>query len=236
MDRRKLVAILAADVAGYSLLMANDEGATLRSLNNALSLFRRFIEEHGGRLIDTAGDSILAEFVSPVEAVTAAVEVQSGLADLNSALAEQRRMNFRIGINLGDVIEHEDGTIYGDGVNVAARLQALAEPSGICLSGTVFDQVEGKLSVSFIFTGEQAVKNITKPVRIYHLDCQESIEPRPSLLLAMPSGPTIAVLPFTNMSSDPAQEYFSDGLTEDILTELARFRELNVLARNITFQ
>src|SRR3954470_21836213 len=169
MDRRKLVAILAADVAGYSKLMADDEAATLRSLNEARSLFRKCIEEHGGRLIDTAGDSILAEFVSPVEAVGAAVEIQKGLVDLNSALAEQRRMHFRIGINLGDVIEHEDGTIYGDGVNVAARLQTLAEPGAICISGTAFDQVEGKLPFPFKFIGEQHVKNIVKPVKAYKI-------------------------------------------------------------------
>jgi adenylate cyclase len=283
MDRRKLVAILAADVAGYSKLMADDEAATLRSLNEARSLFRKCIEEHGGRLIDTAGDSILAEFVSPVEAVSAALEIQKGLVDLNSAIAEQRRMNFRIGINLGDVIEHEDGTIYGDGVNVAARLQTLAEPGAMCISGTAFDQVEGKLPIGFEFLGEQSVKNIAKPVRVYQLRQRGSVgkvrsrgnrrrrsafaavmafvfvlvgslvwhqartptvpaseKPTNSetndAVLAMPTGPRLAVLPFANLSGDPQEDYFADGLTEDIITELSRFRDLYVLARNTTYQ
>src|SRR5712671_7282092 len=136
---RKLAAILSADAVGYSRLMADDEAATLRSLNDARALFREHIQAHGGRLIDTAGDSVLAEFISPVEEVNAAVEIQRELAQRNVELAEHRRMQFRLGINLGDVIEQEDGTIYGDGVNVAARLQALAEPGGICISGTVFE-------------------------------------------------------------------------------------------------
>src|SRR5258708_39511715 len=147
--------------------MADDEAATLRSLNDARALFRDRIEAHGGRLIDTAGDSVLAEFPSAVEAVDCAVEIQHELAKRNAQLAEHRRMQFRIGINLGDVIEQEDGTIYGDGVNVAARLQQLAETGGICISGTAFDQVEGKLPLQFKFIGEQQVKNITKRVKAY---------------------------------------------------------------------
>ena len=166
---RKLAAILSADAAGYSRLMADDEAETLRALNEARALFRRRIEAHGGRLIDTAGDSVLAEFPSAVEAVDCAVEIQRELGKRNSQLAEHRRMHFRIGINLGDVIEQEDGTIYGDGVNVAARLQPLAEPGGICISGTAFDQVEGKLPLQFKFIGEQQVKNIAKPVRAYRV-------------------------------------------------------------------
>ena len=150
---RKLAAILCADAAGYSRLMADDEAATLRLLNEARTLFRERIEAHGGRLIDTAGDSVLAEFPSAVEAVDCAVKIQHELAKRNAQLAEHRRMVFRIGINLGDVIEQEDGTIYGDGVNVAARLQALAETGGICVSGTAFDQVEGKLPIQFKFIG-----------------------------------------------------------------------------------
>ena len=142
---RKLAAILSADAAGYSRLMADDEAETLRALNEFRDLFRKRIEAHGGRLIDTAGDSVLSEFPSAVEAVDCAVEIQHELAKRNAQLAEHRRMQFRIGINLGDVIEQEDGTIYGDGVNVSARLQQLAEPGGICVSGTAFDQVEGKL-------------------------------------------------------------------------------------------
>ena len=275
---RKLAAILSADAAGYSRLMADDEAATVRSLNDARALFRERIESHGGRLIDTAGDSVLAEFPSAVEAVDCAVEIQHELAKRNAQFAEHRRMLFRIGINLGDVIEQEDGTIYGDGVNVAARLQALADPGGICVSGTAFDQVEGKLPLAFKFIGEQQVKNIPKPVRAYkvlmetpvgksrqaHGSKRRAVAISAAAIVAvvvsagvvwkvqkptgehaaqlndptlpMPSGPSIAVLPFTNMSGDPKEDYFSDGLTEDIITELARFRELNVLARNTTFQ
>ena len=233
--RRKLTAILCADAAGYSRLMADDEAATLRSLNDARSLFRERIQAHGGWLIDTAGDSVLAECPSAVEAVDCATEIQHDLAKRNAQLAEHRRMQFRIGINLGDVIEQEDGTIYGDGVNVAARLQALAESGGICISGTAFDQVEGKLPIQFKFIGEQQVKNIPKPVRAYHVQ-SEARTSTPTSTLAMPSGPSIAVLPFTNMSGDPKEDYFSDGLTEDIITALSRFKQIFVIARNSTFK
>ena len=273
---RKLAALLAADAAGYSRLMADDEAATLRSLNDARGLFRVRIEAHGGRLIDTAGDSILAEFPSAVEAVDCADEIQHELAKRNHQLAEHRRMQFRIGINLGDVIGQKDGTIYGDGVNVSARLQALAEPGGICISGTAFDQVEGKLPLQFKFIGEQQVKNIAKPVRAYRVlldapagrprqaqgskrrgaiiaagvaiavililgvlwNVQNRTKEHSSRLedpaLAMPSSSSIAVLPFTNMGGDPKEDYFSDGLTEDIITRLSHFRELFVIARNST--
>src|SRR3954469_24965950 len=149
--------------------MADDEADTLRSLNDARDVFRKRIETHGGRLVDTAGDSILAEFPSAIEAVDCAVEIQNQLVKRSTQLAEHRQMQFRIGINLGDVIQQEDGTIYGDGVNVAARLQTLAEPRGICISGTAFDQVEGKLPLQFKFIGEQQVKNIAKPVRTYRV-------------------------------------------------------------------
>ena len=161
---RKLAAIFSADAAGYLRLMADDEAATLRSLNDARALFRERIESHGGRLIDTAGDSVLAEFPSAVEAVDCANEIQHELAKRNAQLAEHRRMQFRIGINLGDVIEQEDGTIYGDGVNVAARLQTLAEPGGICISGTAFDQVEGKLPLQLKFSGGPAGHNGLKDI------------------------------------------------------------------------
>jgi adenylate cyclase len=275
-DRRKLAAILAADVAGYSILMADDEAATVRSLNDVREVCRKRIEGRGGRVIDTAGDSVLAEFPSAVEAVDCSVEIQHELQKRNTQLAEHRRMQLRIGINLGDVIELEDGTIYGDGVNVAARLQALAENGGICISGTAYDQVEGKLRLQFNFIGEQQVKNIPKPVRAYKIQTEDNYvtnmsstisrrrpiviavgmlimgclalaivkiqqpEVKPAQLndtaFAMPTGPSIAVLPFTNMSEDSTEDYFSDGLTEDIITELARVRELHVLARNTTFQ
>ena len=279
--KRKLAAILSADVAGYSRLMADDEAATLQSLNDSRALFRKRIEAHGGRLIDTAGDSILAEFPSAVEAVDCAVEIQHELAKRNSQLAEHRRMQFRIGINLGDVMEQEDGTVYGDGVNVAARLQALAEPGGICISGTAFDQVDGKLPLAFKSIGEQSVKNIAKPVRAYRmlakggsvnrhavsLTAQRKAvltlavlvvlgggaaafwkfhsSPAPSssdqvsakqAVLDLPDRPSIAVLPFANLSGDPKQEYFADGITEDIITALSKIQRLLVIARNSTFQ
>lgn len=169
MDRRKLVAILAADASGYSRLMADDDAETLRTLNEFRAVSRKRIEAHGGKLIDTAGDSILAEFPSAVEAVDCANEIQHELTRRNAQFAEHRRMQYRIGVNLGDVIEQEDGTIYGDGVNVAARLQQLSEPGSICLSGTAFDQVEGKLPIAYKFMGEQTVKNISKAVRTYRV-------------------------------------------------------------------
>ena len=275
-NHRKLSAILSADAAGYSRLMAQNEDATVGTLNAARDIFREGIQSHAGRLIDTAGDSVLAEFPSVVEALRCASEVQAALHKQNESIPGDQRMQFRIGINLGDVIEQEDGTIYGDGVNVAARLQALAEPGSICISGTAFDQVEGKLPLQFKFIGEQQVKNIAKPVRAYRVLVDStltnpspvsSIKRRRRLIgatvivvvlaafggvwkwqkpfavrtpadpaLAMPTGPSIAVLPFTNMSGNPKEDYFSDGLTEDIITELARVRELHVLARNTTFQ
>ena len=273
--KRKLAAILSADAVGYSRLMADDEAATLRSLNDARTLFRERIQAHGGRLIDTAGDSVLAEFPSAVEAVDCANEIQHELAKRNHQLAEHRRMQFRIGINLGDVIGQEDGTIYGDGVNVAARLQTLAEPGSICISGTAFDQVEGKLPLQFKFIGEQQVKNIVKPVRVYRLIAEaatggrrgasprrlvaigatlivaalvavgiawniqkpsgERFAPSNDPAVAMPTGPAIAVLPFNNMSGDAKQDFFADGISEQLITELSRFRNLYVIARNSTF-
>ena len=276
MDRRKLAAIFAADVAGYSRLMADDEVATLRSLNEVRDIFRKRVESRGGRLIDTAGDSILAEFPSAVEAANCAGEIQHELGRRNAQFAEHRRMHLRIGINLGDIIEQEDGTIYGDGVNVAARLQQLAEPGGICISGTAFDQVDGKLHVQFKFIGEQQVKNISKPVRAYKVLTQASTTSVPVsakkrrrwalwsvflIFISVAIGdlawswreriphtftgtaaarflsekPTLAVLPFTNMSNDPKQDYLSDGITEDIITALSRFTKLSVVARNSTF-
>ena len=214
--------------------MAQDEEATVAALNQSRALFPGRFAPGGGRVLDTAGDSVLAEFVSPVEAVKCATELQREIARLNASIPEQRRMLFRIGVNLGDVVE-QDETLYGDGVNVAARLQALSEPGGVWIAGTVFDQVEGKLPLVFAFMGEQTVKNIPKPVRAYRV-APEVIPTGHVSSLAMPSGPAIAVLPFTNMSGDPKEDYFSDGLTEDIVTELARFRDLYVLARNTTFQ
>jgi len=232
--KRKLAAILSADVVGYSRLMAQDEEGTVSALNQSRAVFRNAIEIRGGRVIDTAGDSVLAEFGSPVEAVRCATEVQGEITRLNAQIPEQRRMLYRIGVNLGDVVE-QDGTLYGDGVNVAARLQALSEPGGVWIATSVFDLVEGKLPLDFILMGDQTVKNIPKPIRAYRVALEGSPATAASPL-AMPSGPAVAVLPFTNMSGDPREDYFSDGITEDIITELSRFRDLYVLARNTTFQ
>jgi TolB-like protein/tetratricopeptide (TPR) repeat protein len=230
--RRKLCAVLCADVAGYSRLMAQDELGTIASLNEARALFRARVQAHQGRVVDTTGDSVLADFESPVEAVACAAEIQDELRRRNEGVTAQRSMQFRIGVNLGDVVD--DGTaLYGDGVNIAARLQELAQPGSLCISGTVFDQIEGKLPLSFRYLGEQSVKNIPRPVRTYALATGEEAVAK---TLAMPTGPSIAVLPFLDMSSGSENDYFCDGLTEDIIIELARVRELHVLARNTTFQ
>jgi adenylate cyclase len=168
-QKRRLAAILAADVAGYSRLMGQDEAATVQTLTECREVFSQIISAHQGRVVDTAGDSVLATFDSAVESVESAVEIQRELASRNRHLADERRMNFRIGINLGDVIVRDDGTVYGDGVNIAARLESLAEPGGVVVSGTVFDYVDNKIPVSFEFAGAQTVKNITKPVRAYRI-------------------------------------------------------------------
>jgi adenylate cyclase len=235
---RKLVAILASDVVGYSLLMADDEEATLRTLTEYRAIMKEQIEGHHGRVVDSPGDALLAEFESPVEAVNCAAEIQRRLAARNDQLAEHRRMMLRIGINLGDVL-HKDGALYGDGVNVAARLESLADPGGICISSALHEHVAGKLGVEFEDLGDQEVKNIARPVRAYR-----ALLGRPPARAAAGKAeqtgrgfdrPSIAVLPFDNMSADPDQEFFADGLTEDIITELSRFRELFVIARNSTF-
>ena len=168
-SHRKLAAILSADAVGYSRLMQADEAATVETLNAYRPAMRRVIERHNGRVVNAPGDALLAEFASVVEAVSAAVEIQQALEGRNMELPAERRMHFRIGVNLGDVIEQGDGTIYGDGVNIAARMEALAEGGGVCISSTVFDSVEGKLALGFDFLGEQQVKNIAKPVRVYRV-------------------------------------------------------------------
>jgi len=278
--KRKLAAILSADVAGYSRLMGDDEAATVRTLTDYREVFRDHIARHQGRVVDMPGDNLMAEFASPVEAVEAAAEIQRDLARRNRQLAEHRRMDFRIGINLGDVLE-KDGALFGDGVNIAARLESLAEAGGICISGTVFDHVKTKVQLGFDFFGEQEVKNIAEPVRAYRVALEageataraaarhwkrpaiaaaavlavvsiallmwQKVGPGPETpatdiaatedpVLALPTGPSIAVLPFTNMSDDPEQEYFADGISEDLITELSRFDGLLVIARNSTFR
>ncbi len=227
---RKLTAILSADVKGYSRLMGEDEVATIRTLTAYRELMGSLIQQHRGRVVDTPGDNLLAEFGSVVDAVTCAVEVQRELAQRNAELPYQRKMEFRIGINLGDVVV-EGERIYGDGVNIAARLEALAEGSGICVSGMVHDSVRNKLDIAFVDLGEHKVKNIAQPVRAYRVNLEKASGKPPDL----PDKPSIAVLPFENLSGDPEQEYFSDGITEDIITALSRIRRFFVIARNSTF-
>jgi len=235
--KRRLVAILSADVAGYSRLMGDDERATMDTLTAYRQVFRKHISDHDGRVVDTAGDSVLSVFDSVVEAVHCAVDVQGELEERNADKPEDRRMLFRIGVNLGDIFEQDDGTVYGDGVNVAARLESLAEAGGVCISESAHMQVEGKTDFIFHDIGEHAVKNIARPISAYRLGTRggNGDPPRDEKALVLPDKPSIAVLPFTNLSGDPEQEYFSDGITEDIITELSRFRDLFVIARNTTF-
>jgi len=225
---------LGDHVAGYSRLMGDDEAATVRTLTEYRDVLRDHIERHHGRVVDSPGDNLLAEFASPVEAVQAAAEIQRELARRNRQLAEHRRMEFRIGINLGDVLE-KDGALFGDGVNIAARLEGLATPGGISVSGTVFEQVEGKLDLAFTDSGEHEVKNIARPVRAYRVDADAATPSASEPTLALPDKPSIAVLPFDNLSGDPDQEYFADGIAEDIITGLSRNRGFFVIARNSSF-
>jgi adenylate cyclase len=277
---RKLTAILCADVYGYSRLMGENEEATLRTLSAYRKIIDSLIENHRGRFVNSAGDSVLAEFASVVEAVNCAVEIQKMLRAENANLPLERRMEFRIGVNLGDVMV-EGAQIYGDGVNVAARLESLAEAGGICISHTVHDQVSTKLTLAYKDLGEQAVKNIAKPVRVYrvlqdgmpaarrakrqrsysrigvlwlaglatiaattvivqHISLKPprtsaSIPPQERPELPLPNIPSIAVLPFTNMSGDPKQEYFGDGISNQLIEELSRLTGLFVIARNSSF-
>jgi TolB-like protein/class 3 adenylate cyclase/Flp pilus assembly protein TadD len=280
--RQRLAAILAADVAGYSRLMAADERSTVAALDSARGVFKAEIESHQGRVVDMAGDSVLAIFETAAGAVTAALAVQEELGAASSSLPAERRMRFRIGVHLGDVIEKSDGTVYGDGVNIAARLEGLAEPGGITVSEAVHGSLRGKVSAVFEDRGEQSVRNIPEPVRVYavrrHLGATASpaaapaIRPRRARRLAvivaaamvlimavgatawlapwrsrseapspgqtsppLPTKPSIAVLPFENMSGDPEQAYFADGMTDDLITDLSKVGGLFVIARNSTF-
>ena len=280
--KRKLTAILSADVAGYSRLMAEDETSTVKTIAAYREIVTSLIKQHRGRVVDSPGDNVLAEFSSVVDAVQCAVAVQNEIQTQNAELPDNRRMEFRIGINLGDVIDEED-RIYGDGVNIAARLEALADPGGICVSKTAFDQIETKLPLGYEYLGEQSVKNIPKPVGAYrvlmkpevagkvigekrflgrfsrrtalsaiitlvivaggliswniYLYQAKKIEPASldKMAYPLPDRPSIAVLPFDNLSGDPEQEFFSDGLSEEIITALSKVPKLFVIARNSTF-
>jgi adenylate cyclase len=235
-QQRRLAAILAADIAGYSSLMGTDEAATVRDLKAHQAVILPMITDHGGRVIDTAGDGILAEFGSVVNAVECAVAIQQTMGKRNADLEHDRRMQFRIGINLGDVI-HDEARVYGDGVNIAARLESVADPGGICISGKVYEDIRGKMHFTYEDMGERHLKNIFTPVHTYRLRLPQ-VEPvvRVNKLLTLPEKPSIAVLPFTNLSADAKEDYFSDGITEDIITELSRFSEVFVIARNSSFQ
>jgi len=280
--KRKLTAILSADVKGYSRLMGEDEKGTVRTLNAYREVMANLIQQHHGRVVDSTGDNLMAEFASVVDAVECAVEIQKELKTRNAELPENRRMEFRIGINLGDVIEEED-RIYGDGVNIAARLESFSEAGGICISGTAYDHVENKLSLGYEYLGEQTVKNIAKPVRAYRVLMEpkaagkvigeKKIEPRrwqrPALDLVvvfilviaaiaiwkyytpptpktdvvskekmvfpLPDKPSIAVMPFINISGEPNQEFFCDGLSESLITTLSRVPQLFVISRDSAF-
>jgi TolB-like protein/class 3 adenylate cyclase/Tfp pilus assembly protein PilF len=279
--QRKLTAILSADVKGYSRLMSQDEMGTIRALTAYKTAMADLIEEYRGHVVDSPGDNLLAEFGSVIDAVNCAVEIQRDLAERNAELPYNRKMEFRIGVNQGDIV-HEEGRIYGDGVNVAARLEGLAEGGGICVSGKVYDEVQSKLSLEYEFLGKQEVKNIEKPVRVYRVLSfpgaaahrvvrakkavgktwrhaamaivavlvlaaavavwkfsfrPPSIEPASVERMAypLPDRPSIAVLPFVNLSDDPKQEYFSDGLAEEIITALSKVPKVFVIARNSTF-
>jgi adenylate cyclase len=279
--KRKLTAILSADVEGYSRLMGDNEEATVRTLTTYREVMTTLIQQHNGKVLDSPGDNLMAEFVSVVDAVQCAVAVQKEIQTRNDELPENRRMQFRIGINLGDVIQEEE-RIYGDGVNIAARLEGLAEPGGICISKTAFDHIESKLPYGYEFLGDQTVKNIAKPVGAYRVLMEPRVtvagEPekekrppmkrmpilvgiaalvvlavavgiwqfylsRPSVEPAsidkmaypLPDKPSIAVLPFDNMSGDPEQDYFSDGFTEDLITSISKIPDLLVISRQSTF-
>ena len=232
---RKLSAILAADVAGYSRLVGADEEGTLAQLKALRrALVDPKIDEHRGRIVKTTGDGMLVQFASVVDALRCAVEIQRGMVERNAEMPEEKRIEFRMGINVGDIIIDGDD-IYGDGVNVAARLEGLAEPGGICVSLGVRDQVRDKLDLAFDDAGEQQLKNIARPVRVYRVRLGGGTATRSRPALALPDKPSIAVLPFENMSGDPEQEYFADGMVEEIITALSRFRQLFVIARNSSF-
>jgi len=241
--KRKLTAILSADVKGYSRLMGEDELATIETLNKYRKIITTLVQNSRGRVVDSPGDNLLVEFASVIDAVQCAVEIQKELKDRNAELPKNRRMEFRIGINIGDVI-HEKKRIYGDGVNIAARIESLADAGGVCISRSAFDQVKKKLSLGYEYLGEYSVKNIDEPVRVYRVLMEpedagkvigEKIAETEKVFLPLPDKPSIAVLPFANMTGDPDQEYFSDGITEEIITNLSKVSKLFVIASNSAF-
>jgi adenylate cyclase len=238
---RRLAAILAADVAGYSLLIGADEEGTLNRLRSIRTdVIDPKITEHRGRIVKTTGDGLLVEFGSVVDALRCATEWQRGMADCNADVPPTSRIEFRMGVNVGDVVV-EDGDIFGDGVNVAARLEGLADPGGICVSARVQEDAAGRLDLTFDDLGDQSLKNIARSVRVYRVRLTEAGNPPEAApidgagVLPLPDKPSIAVLPFANMSGDPEQEYFADGMVEEIITALSRIRWLFVIARNSTF-
>src|SRR5262252_9337865 len=234
---RRLAAIFAADIAGYSRLVgADEEGTVARLRSHRRELIEPKIAEHRGRLVKTTGDGVLAEFASPVRALRCAIDVQHGMAKRNADIPEGKRIEFRIGINLGDVVVEEDGDIFGDGVNVAARLENIAEPGTVFIPRTVRDFVTDAAELSLEDLGERELKNIVRPVQVFRIAPPTHVvaaaqAPAP----AVPQKPSLAVLPFTNMSGDAEQEYFSDGMTEDIITDCSKLSGLFVIARNSTF-
>jgi len=239
--KRKLAAILSADVEGYSRLMGNDEAGTIHTLTAYKEAMTAHIKQNHGRVVDAPGDNLLAEFASVVEAVQCAVEIQRELAERNEELPEERKMVFRIGVNLGDVVEEKD-RIYGDGVNIAARLESICEGGGVCISGTAFEHVEKKLDLEYEDLGHYEVKNIEKPIRVYRVlsnpgAAAHQVEPASveKMAFPLPEKPSIAVLAFDNMSGDPEQEYLADGISENIITALSYIPEMFVTARNSSF-
>ena len=232
--QRRLTAILAADVAGYSRLMGIDEEGTHQALRAHLDEFiEPKIAQHRGRIIKNMGDGFLAEFTSVIDAVRCATEIQQGMAARNTQVPDEKRIDFRMGIHQGDIIIDGDD-IFGDGVNLAARLEGLAQPGGICVSARVQEDARGKLALAFDDMGEQQLKNIERPIRVYRI-LLERERAKSGPPLALPDRPSIAVLPFPNMSGDPEQDYFADGIVEEIITALSRFRQLFVIARNSSF-
>src|SRR5262245_8257953 len=233
----RLTAILAADVAGYSRLMGQDEAGTARALREHRIAADPLVAKHGGRIVKTTGDGALIEFGSVVGAVECALALQRLAADRNTDVPGERRLEWRIGVHLGDVLVEGDD-ILGDGVNIAARLEGIAEPGSICISEAAYRQVRGKIDTEFTDIGEQSLKNIARPLGVYRVGSKSAL-PEPvtasATPLALPDKPSIAVLPFQNMSGDPEQEYFADGMVEEIITALSRIRWLFVIARNSSF-